>query len=112
MDKTLRLALAQINPTVGSIKQNSEKIISFIEDAKGLSADIVAFPELCVTGYPPEDLLLRPSFIKDNLRALDEIKRHTTAIAAVIGFVDKRDDIYNAAALVYNGQIVDIYHKE
>ncbi|MBF0553051.1 MAG: NAD+ synthase [Nitrospirae bacterium] len=109
--KTLRLALAQINPTVGSIKKNSEKIISFIEDARRCSADIVAFPELCVTGYPPEDLLLKPSFIKDNLKALDEIKRHTNDIVAVVGFVDKRDDIYNAAAVLYNHQIMDIYYK-
>ncbi|MBF0402931.1 NAD+ synthase [Candidatus Magnetominusculus xianensis] len=109
--KTLRLALAQINPTVGSIKRNSEKIISFIEDARRHSADIVAFPELCITGYPPEDLLLKPSFLKDNIKALDEIKRHTNDITAVVGFADKQDDIYNAAALLYNHQIIDIYHK-
>ncbi|MCG6553903.1 MAG: hypothetical protein L7F77_16390, partial [Candidatus Magnetominusculus sp. LBB02] len=111
MVKTLRLALAQINPTVGSINRNCEKIIAYIEEAKRQFADIVAFPELCVTGYPPEDLLLKPSFIKDNLKALDEIKRHTGNIAAVVGFVDKRDDIYNAAAVVFNHQIMDVYHK-
>ncbi|MBF0457638.1 MAG: NAD+ synthase [Nitrospirae bacterium] len=109
--KTLRLALAQINPTVGSIEKNSEKIIAYIEDALSHHADIVAFPELCVTGYPPEDLLLKPSFIKDNLKALDEIKRHTGDIAVVVGFVDRKDDIYNAAALLYNHQIMDVYHK-
>ncbi|MBF0567270.1 MAG: NAD+ synthase [Nitrospirae bacterium] len=109
--KTLRLALAQINPTVGSIKANSEKIIAFIEDARSHAADIVAFPELCATGYPPEDLLLKPSFIRDNLKALDEIKRHTNDIVAVVGFVDKKDDIYNAAAVLYNQQIMDVYHK-
>ncbi|MBF0321066.1 MAG: hypothetical protein HQL01_14815 [Nitrospirae bacterium] len=98
--KTLRLALAQINPTVGGIKNNSEKIIAFIEDAQRHSADIVAFPELCITGYPPEDLLLKPSFIKDNIDALNEIKRHTGDIVDIVGFVQK--NALSTNALMYS----------
>jgi NAD+ synthase (glutamine-hydrolysing) len=109
--KTIRVALAQINPTVGDFKGNCKKIIEHVRDAASQGADIVALPELCITGYPPEDLLLKPQFIQDNLKALAEIRRHTENIAVVVGFVDRKDDIYNAAALLYQDRIVDIYHK-
>lgn len=109
--KTLRLALAQINPTVGDLDGNTEKIIRYIRMAEDLSADVVAFPELSVTGYPPEDLLLKPQFIKDNLDALKKIKEEVWDITAIVGFVDRRNDIYNAAAILHNKTVVDIYHK-
>ncbi|MBF0466897.1 MAG: NAD+ synthase [Nitrospirae bacterium] len=109
--KTLRVALAQINPTVGDIKGNTEKIIDYIERSKTLCADIVAFPELAITGYPPEDLLLKPGFIRDNVKSLQEIQKHTQGIAAIIGFVDMKEDIYNAAAIFYNYNLCDVYHK-
>lgn len=109
--RTLRLALAQINPTVGDLKGNAEKIIDYIRKAEACSADIVAFPELAVTGYPPEDLLLKPQFIKDNQDAIKIISKEVRDLAAIIGFVDKKDGIYNAAAVIYNKAIVDVYHK-
>jgi NAD+ synthase (glutamine-hydrolysing) len=109
--KTLRLALAQIDPTVGDLEGNTRKIIRFIRMAEEYSAEIVAFPELSVTGYPPEDLLLKPQFIKDNIDALKRIKEEVWDITAIVGFVDRRNDIYNAAAVMHNKNIVDIYHK-
>ena len=109
--KNLRIALAQINCTVGAIDQNTEKICDYIRLAKGMEADVVAFPEMAVTGYPPEDLLLKPHFIEDNLRAIQSIVKKTKGIAAIVGFVDRKDDIYNAAAIIHNGRLVDIYHK-
>lgn len=109
--RTLRLALAQINPTVGDLAGNTEKIIDYIRRAEAYSADIIAFPELAVTGYPPEDLLLKPQFIKDNLEALQKIREKVGTITAVVGFVDLKDDIYNAAAIIHNKTITDVYHK-
>ncbi len=109
--KSIRIALAQINLTVGDIKGNADKIIDYIQKAKISDADIVVFPELAITGYPPEDLLLKPQFINDNLNALEVIKEATEDIVAVVGFVDLEDDIFNAAAIIYDGEIVDRYHK-
>lgn len=109
--KTVRIALAQVNPTVGDLEGNTEKIIHHIRAAEDHSADIIAFPELSVTGYPPEDLLLKPQFIKDNLEALKKIKEEVWDITSIVGFVDRKNDIYNAAAILHNKTIVDIYHK-
>src|SRR3990172_7762808 len=110
--RTLRLSLAQINSTVGDIDGNREKIVAFIQQAKEVGSDIVVFPELAITGYPPEDLLLKPRFIKSNLKALDALKEHSQGIIIIVGFVDARDDIYNAAAVLSRQEIVDIYHKQ
>lgn len=109
--RSLRLALAQINPTVGDMEGNTEKIVRYIRMAEEHSADIIAFPELAVTGYPPQDLLLKPQFIKDNLDALRKIKEEVWDITAVVGFVDRKNDIYNAAAIIHNKNVVDVYHK-
>lgn len=109
--KTLRLALAQINPTVGDIDGNVNKIIEYIDKARALGVSIIAFPELCLTGYPPEDLLLKPGFIEDNLSALDEITRMTEGIIAIVGFVDRKSDIFNSAAIISGKKIIDVYHK-
>lgn len=109
--RTLRLALAQINPTVGDLAGNTEKIINYIRRAEDYSADIIAFPELAVTGYPPEDLLLKPQFIKDNLGGLQKIREEVGGITAIVGFVDLKDDIYNAAAIIHNKTVIDVYHK-
>lgn len=110
--KTLRIALAQMNSTVGDLKGNARKIISFIEKAKKQKADVVAFPELAITGYPPEDLLLKPQFIADNKEALKKIVNKTAGIAAVIGFVDSlNNNLYNAAAIIADGKMKDSYHK-
>ncbi|GAB4388795.1 MAG: NAD+ synthase [Thermodesulfovibrionales bacterium] len=109
--KKLRLALAQINSTVGDLEGNAAKIIEGIGQARSFGADLVAFPELAVTGYPPEDLLLKPRFIEDNLKALDRIRRAAQGVVAVVGFVDRASDIYNAAAVISEKKLVDVYHK-
>ncbi len=103
--------MAQINPTVGDLAGNRGKIIEYIGRARKLGADIVAFTELTVTGYPPEDLLLKPQFVKDNLRTLNELVRETRGITAIVGFVDSNNDIFDAAAIMSNGKLVHIYHK-
>ncbi|EEP60442.1 NAD+ synthase [Sulfurihydrogenibium yellowstonense] len=110
--KKIRLALAQINPVVGDFEYNYNKILEFIEKAKKLEADIVAFPELALTGYPPEDLILKPSFIEKNLYYLEKLKENVDNIIAIVGFIDKQEDVFNAAAVIYNKEIVGVYHKQ
>ena len=108
---TLRLALAQINVTVGDIEGNVEKIKIGLDQAREAQADVVLFPELALSGYPPEDLLLKPNFAAANRAALEGLAPFTTGLTAVIGFVDRRSDVYNAAAVLHDGAIVGIYHK-
>jgi NAD+ synthase (glutamine-hydrolysing) len=109
--KQLRLALAQINVTVGDFQGNIRKIKENIDRARAAGADIVAFPELAIPGYPPEDLLLKPSFVDANLRALDEVIPTTRGITAIVGFVDRKEDLHNAAAIIHDGKLVSVYHK-
>jgi NAD+ synthase (glutamine-hydrolysing) len=111
MKKRLRLALAQMNPLVGDIDGNARAISSWIDRAKNVEADVVVFPELALTGYPPEDLLLKPQFIDANLAALNLIVERARDIAAIIGFVDRQDDIFNAAAIAANGKLAGVYRK-
>ncbi len=103
--------MAQINPTVGDLAGNRDKIIDYIRRAKKQGADIVAFTELAVTGYPPEDLVLKPQFVKDNLRTLKDISKAALGITAIVGFVNNNNHIYDAAAVVSNGKLVHVYHK-
>ena len=110
----LRIALAQINTTVGDLEGNTQQIVSSMHQAKNAGAHIVCFPELALPGYPPEDLLLKPGFVAANLRKLDEIVEASKTIPdlmAVVGFVDRDHDIYNAAAVIYEGQLVGVCHK-
>ena len=107
----IRLALSQINVTVGDLAGNRDKILDHIHRARDLGAHIVVFPELAIPGYPPEDLLFKPRFIQSNLSVLDELVRATQGVAAIFGFVDRHDDIYNAAAIACDGRLIDIYHK-
>jgi len=109
--RILNLALAQVNHVVGDFEGNFQKIVSYIKRAKKAGADIVAFPEMCLTGYPPEDLLLKPEFIKENQKYLHKILPYTRDITVIVGFVDHEDDIYNAAAILHEGELVGIYHK-
>ncbi len=109
--KSLRIALAQINPTVGDLDGNVAKILDYLRMAEQHDADLVAFPELAVTGYPPEDLVLKAQFIDDNLRALKNIQENVSSVAAIVGFVDKGESLFNAAAVIYRGKRVDVYHK-
>ncbi len=102
----LRVGLAQINTTVGDLEGNVQKVLAYLDRARELAVDVVSFPELTVTGYPPEDLLLRPSFVRDNLDALQSVVRGCGGITAVLGFVDLDDgDIYNAAAVIHDGRL-------
>jgi len=109
--RRLRVALAQINVTVGDVEGNAERIVRAIREAESIGADIVALPELAVTGYPPEDLLLKPEFIAANRRALDRIAAETRETLAVCGFAHRADDLYNAAALLHGGRVVAVYDK-
>ncbi len=109
--RTLRIGLCQINTTVGDIEGNTKKILDYVRKGKRVGADLLVFPEMAVTGYPPEDLLFMPRFIEANLKAIQTIARATPSITALVGFVDKREDIFNAAALLHNGKLVDSYHK-
>jgi len=104
--------MAQINPIVGDLAGNRDKIIDAIKSAKKLNADIVALPELAVTGYPPEDLLLKPQFVKDSIKTLNTIRRATKGITAIVGFVDSNHNrLFNAAALLSDGTHIYTYHK-
>jgi NAD+ synthase (glutamine-hydrolysing) len=109
--RRLRVGLAQINPTVGDYQGNLERILHYIRMAEREGVDIVAFPELALPGYPPEDLLLKPSFIADGVEALDALAREVGDIVVVVGFVDRDDDLYNAAAVLYQGKVAGIYRK-
>ena len=108
---TIRIGIAQINSTVGDLSGNTEKIIRFIDEARSLGVDLLTFPELAMTGYPPEDLLLKPQFIKQNRESLNKIIEHSSDMSIVVGFVDSDGDTYNAAAVLYNKKLVGIYHK-
>ncbi|GAB4488499.1 MAG: NAD+ synthase [Thermodesulfovibrionales bacterium] len=108
----MRVALAQMNPTVGDLRGNAGRIRSFVKRAQARHADIVVFPELALTGYPPEDLLLKPRFIADSVSELQRICSWIHGIAAVVGFVEqRRGELYNAAAVISGGRIADVYHK-
>jgi NAD+ synthase (glutamine-hydrolysing) len=112
MVRTFRIALAQVNPTVGDLEGNTRKVLDYLEQARALEADLVAFPELVLTGYPPEDLLLKPSFLRDNLKAMERVVAASREVAVVVGFVDVvNHDIHNAAAVAWDGHLVGTYHK-
>ena len=100
MASTVRIALAQLNPLIGDVDGNAEAILGAYRDADARGCDVVVFGELSVTGYPPEDLVLKDGFVEANRRALDRIVAATGDCAAVVGFVDREgDDLFNAAAV-------------
>jgi NAD+ synthase (glutamine-hydrolysing) len=109
--RTLRIGLCQINTTVGDIEGNTKKIIDYIVKGKKMGADLLVFPEMAVTGYPPEDLLLMPKFIDANLKAVKRIAKAALSITAVVGFVNRDGDIFNSAALLHDGKLIDVYSK-
>src|SRR5437879_9950942 len=82
-----------------------------MEKARDAGADIVCFPELAITGYPPEDLVLKPAFVRDNLAQLSVIAQAARGIAVVVGFVDEDGDLFNAAAFLQDGEVKAVYHK-
>jgi len=111
-EQRLRIAIAQINCTVGDLEGNAARILQYAQRAVGFGVDIISFPELVLTGYPPEDLLLKPKFVQDNLKVIKEIAGSIGDMTAVVGFVDRVDkDIYNAAAIIHAKKIRAIYHK-
>jgi NAD+ synthase (glutamine-hydrolysing) len=126
--RTLRIALVQMNSTVGDLDGNVRRITAWIRQAKKAKADLVVFPELAITGYPPEDLLLKPRFVADNRRALQEIVRHCRGLAAVVGYVSQSndldrkparssvvsaglDELYNTAAVIADQKLITTYCK-
>ena len=106
-----RIALAQINARVGDIEGNLNKVLRYLSSAKDSGVDIVCFPELSITGYPPEDLLLKPDFINDSVDAVQQVRKATENITVILGYADRKEDIYNAAAIIHDKKIVDVYHK-
>jgi NAD+ synthase (glutamine-hydrolysing) len=111
MGQSLRVALAQVNPVVGDLEGNGRLVVDWIGRAREQGADIVCFPELVLTGYPPEDLVLKRSFVRDNIRQLDLVTRATKGITAVVGFVDDDGATFNAAAVMHDGELKAVYHK-
>ena len=107
----MRLALAQINSVVGDLEGNRDRILSRLEEARGLGADVVIYPELAVTGYPPEDLLLRPGFIRAAERTLEEIAAETRDVVALVGTPHYDGDLFNAAAVCSGGEVKAIVRK-
>ena len=135
----LRLALCQLDTVVGEVEGNAARIIERLTDVESQGADVVAFPELAITGYPPEDLLLKPAFVAHNLAALDKVASATSACVALVGFVDVVGDddlddavahtagagavareaairgaprrLRNAVAVCVGGAVVGVYHK-
>jgi NAD+ synthase (glutamine-hydrolysing) len=122
------MAMVQMNATVGDVGGNTRRIIGWLREARKAKADLVAFPELAIAGYPPEDLLLKPRFLLENRRALDEVIRQCRGLAAVVGYVGEggiahalpahpmvvpagRHELYNAAAVIANGRLVTAYSK-
>ncbi|MCA9740327.1 MAG: NAD+ synthase [Deferribacteres bacterium] len=109
---TCRIALAQMNAIVGDFEYNAQQARLHIEQAEAASADFVLLPELVLCGYPPEDLVYKPSFMRENKRQLQQLAAQVGNIVAIVGFADNNGGgIYNAAAILHRGQIVAIYHK-
>ena len=127
--RLFRIAMVQMNPTVGDLEGNVRRIATWIREARKAKADLAVFPELAITGYPPEDLLLKPRFLADNRRALEEVVRTCRDLAAVVGYVGQGDgpppslahpmvvpagrhELYNAAAVIADQRLVTTYEKQ
>jgi NAD+ synthase (glutamine-hydrolysing) len=108
----LRIGLCQLDATVGDLEGNAEKVIAQLARAESAGAQLAVFPELVLTGYPPEDLLLEPGFVKGNLLALEKVAAATQHCAAVLGFVEEEGDLYNAAAVCAGGEVRAIVRKQ
>ena len=107
----MRIAACQINTVVGDLDGNLAAVMRALDEAEAAGCDIAAFPELAITGYPPEDLVLKPGFINDNLEALEKLAARTEQCAVIVGFVDAGRDLYNAAAVCAFGSVQGVYHK-
>ncbi|MGB1680848.1 MAG: NAD+ synthase [Acidimicrobiales bacterium] len=112
MADTLRLAIAQLNTTVGDLDGNVARALEMVAQAEAADADVILLPEMTITGYPPEDLVLKPGFVADTRAALEKFAAGTSRIAAVVGFADGADgDVWNAVAVCAGGRIHGTYHK-
>ncbi len=109
--RPLRLGLAQINATVGDLAGNRDRVAASIDRARAAGVDVLAFPEMAITGYPPEDLLLKPSFIDRAIEVTRELAARTAGMTVVVGTVDRDFDLYDAAAVLHDGQWVGTYRK-
>jgi len=109
---SIRISIAQINTTVGDLEANQSKIISYIEKARQDKSDVIVFPELTVTGYPPEDLLHKPYFVDQNMTSAQKVAEATQDICAVYGFVESQNGLYNSAAIAHNGKLISTYQKQ
>jgi len=109
--RRLRVGLAQINCTVGDLSGNAGKMTEALEQARALGVQLLVFPEMTIPGYPPEDLLLNPAFIRDNLKTLDQFCPLTRGMTVIVGYVDRKEDIFNAAAVLHDGVKAGVYHK-
>src|SRR5206468_3062997 len=107
----IRIAPCQVNSVVGDLDGNVDCVVAALDQAEAADADIAVFPELVLTGYPPEDLLLKPGFVADNLEALEKVAARTGRCAAVVGFVGRDRDLRNAAAVCAHGAVAGVYHK-
>lgn len=109
----IRIGLGQINSIVGGMDENVEKILRYVEEAEENNVQLLVFPELSICGYPPEDLVLRLDFLQANVRAVERLAQSTTQkdLVLIVGFVDFKDDVYNAAAIIHRGRIKAVYRK-
>ena len=107
----VRVALCQLNTIVGDLDGNVDRILAAYRDAEAAGCDVAVFPELAITGYPPEDLLLKPGFVRSNRAAIEKVAASTSRCTAIVGFVDARRDLHNAAAVCAGGRIHGTYHK-
>ena len=108
---SIRISIAQINTSVGNIEANESKIIQYIKQASNQGSDIVIFPELAITGYPPEDLLHKPHFVEKNMISARKIAQSTENICAVYGFVESDNKLYNSAAVSHDGELISTSRK-
>jgi len=108
----MRLALAQMNTVVGDLDGNRERMVARLEEARDAGADLVLFPELATTGYPPEDLLLRPGFLRAAAKTLDAVAAETKDIAALVGAPHLDRDLFNACAVCADGEVKAMYRKQ
>ena len=111
MADRFRITLAQLNPTVGDLQGNAAKAREAWEAGKAAGADLVAFPELAITGYPPEDLLFKPQFIQANIDRMRQVVAASSGITVVVGFADDDGHVRNSAAIARDGELLGIYHK-
>src|SRR5688572_33255609 len=107
----LRLALAQVDAHVGDLEGNADRIRRATEQAREAGAELVLFPELALTGYPPEDLLLKEHFLQATAEALEGLARAVEGIVALVGFPQRADDVYNALAVLADGEVRAVYRK-